>query len=206
MLTSDLLKTPLQIGITGGIGSGKSLVSQIFNLLGVPVYDADSRAKSIMTTDGILVSQIKKEFGVLSFRSDGGVNREYLAEHVFNDPEKLKRLNGLVHPRVGEDFKRWVNEQHSVYILKEAALLFEAGSNAALTKIIVVSAPEELRIRRVLQRDKHRTVQQIKDIIRNQLKEEEKLERADYIIVNDESKLLIPQVLELHKNFIAMAQ
>lgn len=200
------MKKPLQIGITGGIGSGKSLVCRIFMLLGVPVYDADSRAKSIMTTDGILVSQIKKEFGVLSYGADGAVNREYLAEHVFKNPEKLKLLNSLVHPRVGEDFKNWVNAQGSAYVLKEAALLFEAGSNAALDKIIVVSAPETLRINRVLQRDKHRTAQQVEDIIHNQLKEEEKLKLADYIIVNDESKPLIPQVLDLHKQFLSMAQ
>jgi dephospho-CoA kinase len=200
------MKTPLQVGITGGIGSGKSLVSHIFKLLGVPIYDADSRAKSIMTTDGILVSQIKKEFGVLSFRADGTLNREYLAEHVFSDPEKLKQLNKLVHPRVGEDYNRWVKDQVSLYVLKEAALLFEAKSNTALDKIIVVSAPQELRIKRVLQRDKHRTVQQIKDIIGSQLKEEEKLELADHIIVNDESKPVIPQVLALHKQFLTMAQ
>lgn len=200
------MKKPLQIGITGGIGSGKSLVCRIFNLLGVPVYDADSRAKSVMTTDGILVSQIKKEFGVLSYRADGAVNREYLADHVFNDTEKLKTLNSLVHPRVGEDFKRWVEEQSSAYILKEAALLFEAGSNTALDKIIVVSAPENLRISRVLNRDKHRTEKQIKDIIHNQLEEKEKLKRADYIITNDECQLLIPQVLKLHAQFLSMAQ
>ncbi|HET9052874.1 MAG TPA: dephospho-CoA kinase [Cyclobacteriaceae bacterium] len=200
------MKTPLQIGITGGIGSGKSLAGRIFNLLGVPVYDADSRAKSIMTTDGILVSQIRKEFGVLSFRADGSVNREYLAAHVFNDPEKLKRLNGLVHPRVGEDFKQWVNGQRTPYVLKEAALLFETGSNTALHKIIVVSAPEQLRISRVLQRDKHRTEQQVKDIMSNQLKEEEKLKRADYILVNDGHEPLIPQVLALHKQILLMAQ
>ena len=200
------MKKPLHIGITGGIGSGKSLACRIFNLLGAPVYDADSRAKSLMTTDGILVSQIKKEFGVLSYRADGGVNREFLAEHVFNNPEKLKVLNSLVHPRVGEDFKRWAEKQSSAYILKEAALLFEAGSNKQLDKIIVVSAPEELRIQRVLQRDKHRTAEQVMDIIRNQLKDEEKLKLADYIIINDESKPLIPQVLELHKQFLSMAQ
>ena len=194
------------IGITGGIGSGKSLVCRIFNILGVPVYDADSRAKSIMTTDGILVSQIKKEFGVLSYRADGAVNREYLAEHVFSNPEKLKLLNSLVHPRVGEDFKQWVNAQNSAYILKEAALLFEAGSNTALDKVIVVSAPETLRIKRVRQRDSHRTTQQVEDIIRNQLKEDKKLKLADYIIINDESKPLIPQVLDLHKQFLSMAQ
>lgn len=200
------MKKPLQIGITGGIGSGKSLVCRIFNLLGVAVYDADSRAKSLMTTDGILVSQIKKEFGTLSFRADGSVNREYLAEYVFSNPEKLKILNELVHPRVGEDYAQWVNEQRSVYVLKEAALLFEAKSNTALDKIIVVSAPEALRIKRVLLRDKHRTEEQVKDIIRNQLMEEEKLKLADYIIVNDESKGLIPQVLQLHKQFLSMAQ
>lgn len=201
-----MLKAPLQIGITGGIGSGKSLVSRIFNLLGVPVYDADSRAKSVMTTDGILVSQIKKEFGVLSYHSDGSVNREYLAQHVFSDPKKLKRLNELVHPRVGEDFKRWVEEQRTPYVLKEAALLFEAGSDKALDTILVVSAPEELRINRVLQRDKHRTAQQVIDIIRNQLKEEEKLKLSDYIIVNDGNSPVIPRVLELHKQFLSLAQ
>lgn len=196
----------MQIGITGGIGSGKSLVCRIFNVLGIPVYDADSRAKSLMTTDGILVSQIKKEFGTLSFRADGGVNREYLAEHVFSNPEKLKKLNQLVHPRVGEDYAHWVKEQRTAYVLKETALLFEAKSNKALDKVIVVSAPEALRIKRVLLRDKHRTEEQVKDIIRNQLMEEEKLKLADYIIVNDESRALIPQVLKLHEQFISMAQ
>lgn len=196
----------MQIGITGGIGSGKSLVCRIFNVLGIPVYDADSRAKSLMTTDGILVSQIKKEFGTLSFRADGGVNREYLAEHVFSNPENLKKLNQLVHPRVGEDYAHWVKEQRTAYVLKETALLFEAKSNKALDKVIVVSAPEALRIKRVLARDKHRTEEQVKDIIRNQLMEEEKLKLADYIIVNDESRALIPQVLKLHEQFISRAQ
>ncbi|HMV07987.1 MAG TPA: dephospho-CoA kinase [Cyclobacteriaceae bacterium] len=201
-----ILKKPLQIGITGGIGSGKSLVCHIFTLLGVPVYDADSRAKTLMTTDGILVSQIKKEFGVLSFRADGSLNREYLAEHVFGNPDKLKILNSLVHPRVGEDYAHWVTEQTSSYALKEAALLFEAKSNQALDKIIVVSAPEELRIQRVLQRDKHRTEQQVKDIIRNQLEDEKKVKLADYVILNDERTPLIPQVIALHKQFLSMAQ
>ena len=195
----------MQIGITGGIGSGKTLVCHIFTVLGVPVYDADSRAKTLMTTDGILVSQIKKEFGVLSFRSDGSLDRQYLAKHVFNNPEKLKILNSLVHPRVGEDYMRWMTEQHSGYVLKEAALLFEAKSNQALDKIIVVSAPEDLRIKRVLLRDKHRTEQQVRDIIRNQLEEDKKLKLADYIIQNDEQTPLIPQVVELHKKFLSMA-
>src|SRR4051812_48778221 len=100
---------PLQIGITGGIGSGKSLVSKIFHVLGVPIYDADSRAKNLMTTDGILVSQIEKEFGVLSYNSDGALNSAHISKLVFNNPDRLNVLNGLVHPRVAEDYKQWVD-------------------------------------------------------------------------------------------------
>jgi dephospho-CoA kinase len=195
---------PLQIGITGGIGSGKSLVCKIFMQLGVPVYDADSHAKNLMTTDGILISGIKKEFGDLAYHTDGGLNRVYLANHVFNDENKLAALNGLVHPRVQVDYERWV-QQHgaSKYVLKEAALLFEAGSNKALDKIIVVHAPEALRIRRVMVSDAHRTVEQIKGIVGKQMPEDEKLQRADFVIVNDETKLVIPQVLALHAQFLS---
>lgn len=195
---------PLQIGITGGIGSGKSLVCKIFNALGTPTYDADSRAKMVMTTDGILVEAIKKEFGVLSYDAKGVLNREHLANSVFNQPDKLKRLNELVHPRVALDYEGWVRSQADVkYVLKEAALLFESGSYKSLDKIIVVTAPETLRVQRVLVRDPHRNIEQTKEIIRNQMGEEEKTKRADYVIVNDETELLIPQVLGLHLQFIA---
>jgi dephospho-CoA kinase len=195
---------PLQIGITGGIGSGKSLVCKIFNTLGAPTYDADSRAKMVMTTDGILVDAIKKEFGVLAYDAKGVFNREYLANRVFNQPDKLKRLNELVHPRVALDYEQWVGSQADVkYVLKEAALLFESGSYQSLDKIIVVTAPETLRVQRVLVRDPHRSIEQTKEIIRNQLAEEEKIKRADYVIANDETTLLIPQVLKLHLQFSA---
>ncbi|MBL7842289.1 MAG: dephospho-CoA kinase [Cyclobacteriaceae bacterium] len=196
------MKRPLQIGITGGIGSGKSLVCHIFNCLGVSVYDADSRAKSVMTTDGILVTQIKKEFGGLSYHADGSLNRNYLAEAVFNNPARLEVLNKLVHPRVGEDYLNWL-ERHSEerYVLKEAALLYESGSYALLDKVIVVHAPEAVRVARVKQRDPHRSEQDIKGIIQNQMDEEVKLKRADFVIVNDESRLVVPQVLELHQMF-----
>jgi dephospho-CoA kinase len=194
----------LQVGITGGIGSGKSLVSKIFSHLGIPVYDADSHAKKLMTTDGILVSQIKKEFGDLSYQPDGTLNRVYLADHVFNNEEKLVLLNRLVHPRVAHDYAAWAarNAKHP-YLLKEAALLFEAGSDKTLDQIIVVSAPDALRIKRVLNRDAHRTVEQIKAIVEKQMPESEKLKRADHIVVNDETRLVIPQVLALHRNFIS---
>jgi dephospho-CoA kinase len=194
---------PLQIGITGGIGSGKSLISKIFAVLGIPVYDADSHAKELMTTDGILVSGIKKEFGDLSYHTNGALNREYLAQHVFTNEEKLKVLNALVHPRVAADYDHWVKQQAEVpYVLKEAALLFEAASHKALDKIIVVSAPLELRIKRVLKRDAHRSVEQIKAIVEKQMPEDEKLKRADYIVVNDETQLVTSQVISLHEKFL----
>lgn len=196
------MKQPLQIGITGGIGSGKSLICRIFSVLGIPVYDADSRAKAVMTTDGILVSQIKQEFGTLAYNSDGSLNRKYLAETVFNNPDRLHTLNSLVHPRVGEDYKNWLNSQKQVpYVIKEAALLIEAGSYQSLDHIIVVQAPESVRIQRVLKRDAHRTEQDVKAIIRNQMRDEEKLQLADEVIVNDGTNLVIPQVLHLHKKF-----
>lgn len=193
---------PYQIGITGGIGSGKSLVCKIFASLGVPVYDADSRAKSIMTTDGILVVQIKKEFGSLSYYEDGRLNREYLSAVVFNDEDKLKRLNELVHPRVGADNEKWMEQNaNHPYLLREAALLFESGSFKKLDRIIVVTAPEYLRIKRVLHRDKQRTEQDVLTIIRSQMPEEEKIKKADFVIHNDETELIVPQVLQLHERF-----
>lgn len=198
------MKHTLQIGITGGIGSGKSLVSKIFAVLGIPVYDADSRAKNLMTTDRILRDQIAKEFGNLCYHPDGRLNNAYLASVVFKAPERLLRLNQLVHPRVAEDYHGWVigNEQ-SPYVIKEAALLFEAGSYKALDKIIVVTAPVDMRIDRVLKRDQHRTKEDVQRILKSQMAEEEKIELADFVILNDGTQLVIPQVLALHKQFVS---
>ena len=196
---------PIQIGITGGIGSGKSLICRIFHVLGVPVYDADRRAKKLMTTDGILIDQIKKEFGSLSYNEDGVLNRELLSRTVFNNPEKLTKLNSLVHPRVALDYTHWMHEQDEAkYCLKEAALLFESGSYQSLDKIIVVTAPDKLRIKRVLQRDPHRDRTEVERIIKNQMSQEEKMMKADFVIRNDETELVIPQVLKLHEWFNSM--
>jgi dephospho-CoA kinase len=198
------MKKPLQVGITGGIGSGKSLVCRIFQCLGVPVYDADSRAKSLMTTDGILTSQIRKVFGDLSYHADGSLNRKYLGERVFNNPKRLQTLNKLVHPRVGEDYRQWVEENsRETYVIKEAALLFEAGSAKALDKIIAVYAPEDVKVWRVLKRDPHRSEADVRGIIQNQMPDEEKRKRANYVIFNDDSQLVIPQVLWLHQQFLS---
>jgi len=199
------MQQPIQIGITGGIGSGKSLVCRIFQVLGVPVYDADSRAKKLMTTDGILINQIKKEFGSLSYDEKGMLNREMLSKTVFNNSERLTKLNSLVHPRVALDYSQWMIEQSGAkYCLKEAALLFEAGSYQALDKIIVVAAPDELRIKRVLQRDPHRDRTDVERIIKNQMPQEDKMIKADFVIENDETELVVPQVIKLHDWFNSM--
>src|SRR5882672_3746150 len=175
------MKRPLQIGITGGIGTGKSLVCQIFQCLGVKVYDADSRAKELMATDPILVDQIRKEFGSQAYLPDGGIDRSYLAQTVFGNSQQLERLNQLVHPRVREDYAFWVSQRLSdPYVIKEADLIFEAGSWKELDKIIVVSAPEALRMKRVQQRDPGRTEEEILNIFQSQLPDEEKLKRADF--------------------------
>ena len=196
---------PLQIGITGGIGSGKTLICKIFHSLGIPIYDADSRAKILMTTDGILVEQIKKEFGMLSYNEDGSLNRKYLGQIAFDQKLKLEKLNQLVHPRVAKDYEEWVStHQHFPYVIKEAALLFESGSYKGLDKIVAVSASEQIRMKRVLQRDTHRTEKDVENIFGNQLPENEKLKRADFVIINDETRLVIPQVLELHERFSSL--
>lgn len=193
---------PRQIGITGGIGAGKSLVSRIFSTLGIPVYDADSRAKYVMTTDGILISGIRKEFGELSYHRDGQLNRTFIGEQVFQNPERLAVLNNLVHPRVEVDYREWVRglSTHR-YVIKEAALLLETGSYKRLDDVILVLAPEELRIKRVLKRDPDRSLTQIKEIMSRQMPDEEKTKLANIVIRNDESQLLIPQVLKLHEQF-----
>ncbi|MFZ5971538.1 MAG: dephospho-CoA kinase [Bacteroidota bacterium] len=197
-----MIKRPLQVGVTGGIGSGKSLICRIFACLGVPVYDADSRAKKLMTTDGILIEQIKKEFGTLSFHSDGSLNREYLTEVIFKDDDKRQLLNELVHPRVGVDYERWTRlHGEAVYVIKEAALLFEAGSNKNLDKVVTVYAPMPLRMKRILKRDPHRNIDGVKQIMDKQMAEEEKVKKADFVVLNDEVHPVLAQVLNLHSQF-----
>lgn len=198
------MNKPLQVGVTGGIGSGKSLVCKVFFALGVPVFDADSRAKAIMTTDGILVSQIKAEFGDLAYNTDGSLNRSYLSEQIFQHPHLRERLNALVHPRVAIDTEQWVNQQVGhAYVIREAALMFESGSYKKLNASILVAAPEALRMKRVRQRDPQRTEDAIRKIMKAQMPEEAMRKRADFIIENDETQLVLPQIIQLHQHFIA---
>jgi dephospho-CoA kinase len=196
---------PFQIGITGGIGSGKSTICKIFTCLGVPVYDADSRAKSIMTTDGILIEQIKKEFGDLVYLPDGSLDREYLSRVIFENQEKRSLLNQMVHPRVAADTDRWLDQnREATYVVREAALLIESGAYLRVDKVLLVTAPEELRIKRVLARDPHRLREEVVKIMATQLPEEEKKKVADVVVYNDETQLLVPQILHLHNQFLKL--
>lgn len=188
----------LKIGITGGMGSGKSIICRIFQMLGAPVYDADSRARLLMDKDEVLREKITLAFGAGAYCSDGTLNRGYLAEAVFPEKEKLEQLNKLVHPAVKKDFEEWAEKQKSDYVIKEAALLVETGSFKELDKLIVVTAPEKTRIHRILFRDAHRSQKQIQEILQNQFPESEKAKYADYLINNDESQLVFPQVLKIH--------
>ncbi|MFD2201508.1 dephospho-CoA kinase [Shivajiella indica] len=194
---------PKLVGITGGIGSGKSTVAKIFSIFGIPVYFADDRAKWLMANDPSLKQQICDTFGQESYLENGSVNRTFLASHVFSDEEKVKKINSLVHPAVKRDFENWVTAQKSPYILKEAALLFETGSYKELDKTINVSAPLKIRITRILLRDPHRNEKQIHDIIDKQLPDEEKNNLANFVIKNSDNKLLIPQVIKIHQELIS---
>ena len=196
-----MMNSPLRVGITGGIGTGKSTVAQIFKLLGVPVYDADTMAKNLMVEDDGLIAAIKDEFGSDSY-SGGQLDRQFLAEKVFNNENLLEKLNALVHPVVAEHFAKWTSQFSGQLILKEAALLFETGSYQDLDYVILVQSPLETRIERIKSRDPQRSSEQILSIIERQMRVEEAIALADFIIQNDESHMLIPQVLELQKKLI----
>lgn len=194
----------LQIGITGGIGSGKTTVCKIFATLGIPIYYADAEAKRLMVEDEELIRQVKIIFGQAAYFEDGSLNRKHVAQIAFNTPAKLALLNAAVHPAVARDGIRWNAEQQGVpYTLKEAALLFESGSNEGLDKVICVTAPLELRIKRVLERDQT-SREAVLARADKQLPEEVKIERSDFVIVNDGAQLLIPQVYRIHQQLCAL--
>jgi dephospho-CoA kinase len=194
----------LKIGVTGGIGVGKSIVCRMFAVLGIPIYDADTRAKWVMRYDEALKQELTDAFGTDSYTADGELNRAYLAKTAFHDPQKLALLNSIVHPHVANDFIDWAAANSSAaYLVKEAALMYESESWRQMDEIIAVFAPMDVRIKRLLQRDTHRTQQDIEAIIGKQLKEEEKMARAQHVVYNDDQQLLIPQVLKLHEQFLS---
>lgn len=194
-------RRPDQIGITGGMGAGKSTICKAFSTLGVPIYNADDRAKWLMNNDEDLKEDIIKAFSEKAYNEEG-LDREYLAKNVFHDQRELNLLNNIVHPMVAYDYHEWVmSHQDDSYLIKEAALMFEGGGHREMDKIIVVTAPEEVRIDRVLKRDPQRSEEQVRAILSKQISVPEAVNKADFVIKNDGESPVLPKVLELHKMF-----
>jgi dephospho-CoA kinase len=194
----------LKIGLTGGIGSGKSTVAKVFEILGIPVYKADDEAKRLMATHPVLIQKIKAHFSDEAYQN-GQLNKPYLSAVVFNDKKQLELLNSLVHPFTIEDSKSWMMRQKTPYAIKEAALIFESGSQGELDLIIGVYAPETLRIHRTIQRDKT-DKDKVKSRLANQIKEEIKMKLCDEVVINNEQQLLLPQIIALHEKLLATAK
>ncbi|HEY0055711.1 MAG TPA: dephospho-CoA kinase [Pedobacter sp.] len=192
-----------KVGITGGIGSGKTTVCKIFELQKVPVFYADLEAREIMSSDEKLIDDVKAAFGADIYNTDGTLNRSKLAKLVFNNDSLLGELNSLVHPAVFRAFDKWVDRQTAPYVIKEAALLFESGSYKDCDATILVKSPHDLKIKRVIQRDLITEADILKRMAK-QLDDSEKERLSDYILQNNEQEFLIPQVLNLHQNFLKL--
>jgi dephospho-CoA kinase len=190
----------LKIGITGGIGSGKSIVAKVFEHLDIPVYNADTAAKSLMEKDPALRASITELFGPEAYLN-GTLNRSFISSLVFKDSRLLAALNALVHPATIQYGNEWMNRQSAPYVIKEAALIFESGTQAELDYVIGVYAPQALRIHRVMQRDTV-TREQVMQRMANQLDESLKMKLCDVVVVNDDQQLVLPQVLALHEKFL----
>lgn len=200
------MNNPLLIGITGGIGAGKSIVSKIFKVLNIPVYDADTEAKLLMVTHQGIKEKVIELFGTDSYL-DGSLNRKHISSLAFHNPDLLQKLNAVVHPAVGSHFDAWSKSHQQVpYLLKEAALIFEAGTYKSLDLVINVSCPKEIRLKRTLERDTHRKESDVLAIMEKQFSDEERKERSDFEILNDEVNMVIPQVLSIHQTLINKSQ
>ncbi|MCK5775222.1 MAG: dephospho-CoA kinase [Bacteroidales bacterium] len=191
----------IKLGLTGGIGSGKTTVAKIFQELSVPVYFADIEAKKFLFLEEVKLS-LKSLFGSSVLNDSNEIDKAILASIVFTDANELAKLNALIHPLLEIDFEKWASEQHASYIVKEAAILFEAGFDTSVDKIITVSAPENQRIVRVMARD-HVSKQQVMDRITKQWTDKQREEKSDYIIKNADEDMILNQILEIHTNFIS---
>lgn len=190
----------IRVGLTGGIGSGKSTVARVFEVLGIPVYYADEATRQLMNTDEALKKEIISNFGEESY-SNGQLNRPFIASIVFSNKEKLDLLNAITHPATIRHANEWMQQQIAPYVIKEAALIFESGSAENLDYVIGVSAPKPLRIRRVMERDRISS-EEVQKRMSRQLSEDMKMKLCDFVLVNNELELLTPQVLALHEQLL----
>lgn len=194
----------MKIGITGNIGSGKTTICKIFETLGVPIYYADTEAKKLMTEDPLVREQVKLLFGVKAYLQDGSLDRKYIGSIVFNNTQMLTRLNYIVHPAVKRHSTQWAKSQKKAkYTVKEAALLIESGGHDALDKIIVVTAPLDLRVQRVMKRD-NASREEVLAREDKQMPESEKVMKADFLIHNDGDTSLVQQVHKIHRELLSL--
>jgi len=194
----------IKVGITGGIGSGKSTACKVFKAMGIPVFEADSIAKQLMNTDSFIRKQLIHLFGTSVYLPDQTIDRKFLSEIVFNNTSLLAQLNAIVHPAVQKAFDEWCLIQQAPYVLHEAAILFESGFHKMMDKTIAVVVNEEERIERVMKRDKI-TKELVLQRIQNQLSDAERIKLADFVISNNDNELIIPQILEINKKIYANA-
>lgn len=188
------------VGLTGGIGSGKTTVAKLFETLGIPIYIADVEAKRLMNTSKVIKRKLLTLFGEKAY-IDEKLNKPFIASKIFNDATLLKQMNAVVHPKVGADFRRWLKKQTSAYVIKEAAIIFEQHKESEYDYIIIVTADTKDKIERILKRD-HTTESKVKDIIKNQMSDAEKVEKSDFVIVNDLLEETEKQVLKTHQNIL----
>lgn len=190
------------VGLTGGIGSGKSTVAKIFARLNVPIYDADTEAKKLLESDRFLHDKLVHLLGTIVKNTDGTIDRVKMAEIIFNNPEKLIKVNSFIHPAVAKHFSHWYKRQSAPYVVREAAILFESGSYKDCDSVITVFTPEKMRIDRVIKRN-NISAAEVKSRMANQWPEEEKLKLATFILYNDGTQSVIKQVLDIHENLIS---
>ena len=192
------------VGLTGGIGSGKTTIATMFNELGVPVYIADIEAKKLTNTSEKIKTELLNILGEQAYNKDG-LNRKYVADKIFNDAELLKRVNEIIHPEVAKHFRNWAKQQSEAYCIKGAAILFENGGYKECDYTILVTAPKEIRIKRILERD-DTTEDEIKSRMDNQWPDEKKIELADFIIENTDINITKEQVVKVHEHLINTAK
>lgn len=192
------------VGLTGGIGSGKTTIAIFFKELGVPIYIADTEAKALMNRSKVIKRKLIALFGDNAYQN-GKLNRDFLSKQIFNNKDLLQKMNAIVHPKVASHFKRWVKKQDAPYVISEAAIIFENGSYKKYDYIITVTAPEEVRLKRVMSRD-NSSKEKVKSVMNNQWKDEEKIKLSDYVIQNINLEEAKAQVLQIHQNLLQKLQ
>ena len=195
----------LKVGITGNMGAGKTLVAEVFQTLRVPFFSADEQAIWLSESNSQVKSEITSLFGRQAYTIDGKYNRKFIAEQIFTNPLLLEQLNAIIHPATFQRFFEWAEEQQAPYVMKEAAILFESGADKTCDKIIFVSAPESIRIERVKKRNPAWSGDDIKRRMQSQQPEEAKISKSDFVLVNDGTQFLLPQILDVHRQLLAAA-